>query len=640
MSFKRRVYFRKVSFLEARRLLQERLIGANLLAGLGSERIPTEEGIGRITSRAHYGKNAVPPMSTAAMDGVALDFRVTLGATPQSPRALREGTHCWSINTGFPLPPLTNAVVMVENLLTPEEGVVAVEEPASFAQHVRTLGEDITLGEMVYPSFKRITPEGAALLYAAGVREVDVLEPLRVLLLPTGDELKARGEPFDPQGVYETNSLFILAHLKSWGYSPEVLPPVEDRWESLEGAVYEALKGKPSLLFLSAGTSSGTKDFVPTLLEKRGELIFHGVDYSPGKPFCFGVLENTPVFGIPGYPGAAAGVLREFLEPVLRRVALQPPPCEEIEAEAAWKVLSPLGTREYLKGKVGRVGNSLLFYPLKRGSSVLSPEVEKDGLLVVGEEREGLSRGERAKVVLTRSREEVEEQILFVGSNDLLIAEIRNLLLQGNPYGDMAIITTGSLRGLQTVTEGGCHLAGIHLLDGEEGSYNIPYLRRAQGREKLLYWPLFMREQGILTLSGNPCRVNSLAGLTQEGVRFMNRQRGSGTRILLDYLLGKLHIEGERILGYHREVFTHLEAALAVAKGEADAAVAVKPVAGLLGLDFLPLAEEEYGIVLRREFVETKPFEAFRQAYFDRRLRERAEELGGYRFLEGQPRPI
>jgi len=632
MNFKRKIYFNKVGFEEAKSILNSVLKKMRLLERVGEERINLEDAIGRVTAEPVYAKVSVPPFSTSAMDGIAVDYKTTESALPKKPVVLKKGEDFEYVNTGYPIPEKFNSVIMIEDINIIDDNTVEIFKPVPFYNNVRNIGEDIAEGMMIIPSFFRIKAETVSLLYAAGIREIKVFKRLKAVLIPTGDEILERGSELKENSIYETNSIFIKDYFLKWGVDLDVHHIVKDVISDLE-EILKDVSPKYDIIVFSAGTSSGAKDYIPSLIEKYGKIHFHGVNYIPGKPFCFGQIKDIPVFCIPGYPGAAVGVLNEFLEDAAYHFTLYDFEREKINAVSAFKVYSKLGMREFLKIKVGKIGDKYYFYPLKRGSSLLKPFVEKDGIAEVEEKTEGINRGEEIEIIINRKKELIDNQIIFIGSNDFLISELRDILRRYDNTLDIAIINSGSMGGIKAISEKIAQFSGIHLLDTKTGEYNKTFLKRHLNKGEYVYLPFVKREQGFLVKRGNPKKIKSVKELLDKDVVFINRQRGAGTRILFDYVLGKEGIDKTQIKGYEREVFTHLEVGIFVKRGEADTGLGIKPVAKLLCLDFIPIAEEEYGFVFTKEFSQTKRFKILLDLINSEEIKRRAGKLGGYSFF-------
>jgi putative molybdopterin biosynthesis protein len=631
MKFNRKIYFNKIDFIRAKDILKRKLKELSPPKKLKSEIIEVEKSTGRISAEPVYSLKSVPPYTTSAMDGIAVRYEDTAFATPNKSVKLKIENDFVFVNTGYPIPEKFNAVIMIENIRKISKQEVEIFAPVPFYGNMRNIGEDISEGEMIIPSYTKILPETTALMFAAGIRKIKVLKKPKALIIPTGDEIAERNTPLTNNQIHETNTIFIKYYLEEWGFEVYVSPIIKDIVNDIENELEKNIE-KYDAIFFSAGTSSGSKDFIPSLIEKKGEIYFHGINYIPGKPFCFGEIKRKPVFCLPGYPGAAAGVLNEFIKEISYFFTLYNTSIEKIKANAAFKIFSKLGMREFIKIKTGKISNNYFFYPLKRGSSVLTPFIEKNGILEIEENIEGINKGEEKEITLFFKKGFIDNQIIFVGSNDFLISEIRDLIKKRDWTKDISIINVGSYGGLMAIKNRITHFSGIHLLDEETGEYNTSFIEKYLEKDSYTRLPFLLRQQGFLVRKGEK-RINKIEDLKEKDISFINRQRGSGTRILLDYLLKKKSIKPENIKGYDREVFTHLETGIIVKRGEADCGIGVKAVAKILNLDFIPIAEEKYELLFLNDFLKTDNHTLLLYILESKELKQRAEKFGGYKIL-------
>jgi putative molybdopterin biosynthesis protein len=388
------------------------------------------------------------------------------------------------------------------------------------------------------------------------------------------------------------------------------------------------------LVLLNAGSSAGAEDFSAQVVEELGQLLVHGVAVRPGHPVILGLIEGkggkkTPIIGVPGYPVSAALTGEIFVEPLLARwcgrSALK---LVEIEAALTRKVTSPGGDDDYLRVVVGRVGSRLLAAPLARGAGVITSLVRADGLVMLPRGVQGLEAGSLVNVRLYRRPDELESTIFAIGSHDMSLDILAQYL--ANHGRRLASANVGSQGGLVALRRGEAHLAGSHLLDAASGVYNRAAIRQYLGDEKVRLMAWVGREQGLLVKPGNPKKITSLADVAREDVAFINRQRGAGTRVLLDYHLEQLGIARDQIQGYDLEEYTHLAVAAAVASGRADCGLGITAAAVALGLDFIPLYNEEYDLVIPVRHLEGELLRPVFELAQDRTFREAVMALPGY----------
>jgi len=632
MKFKRKIYFKKIDFFDAKKKIKGVLSEKLPLLNKKSEIVKIKNSEKRITSEPVYAENSVPSFTASAMDGIAIKHRDSSFATPKKPVELTKDKDFVFINTGYPLPEKFDSIVKIEDVQIISGEKIKIFTPVPLFNHIKSIGEDIAKGEMIIPSLSYIKPETISLLFSAGIRELRVFEKMKAAVIPSGDEIISRDKSFSKNKIYETNSIFIKSYLSKWGFDVKVTDIIRDKKRKLEKVIEQCIN-KFDVLFFIAGSSSGSKDFIPSLVEEKGKIYFHGVNYIPGKPFCFGEIKGKPVFCLPGHPGAAIGVLNEFIKESSYFFTLFYEGETSIKAESAFKISSKLGMQEFLKVKIGKIDNRKLFYTLKRGSSMLSPFIDKDGVVEIDKNVEGINRAEKKTINIYKKKDIIDNQIVFVGSNDFLISEIRDLIRKKDYSIDIAIKNSGSLGGIQAIKNHITHFSGIHLLDEKTGEYNLIYLNKYLNKNEYKRVDFVNRKQGLLVKKDNPKGIKGIKDLLRDDVFFVNRQSGSGTRVLFDYLLKKENISKEKIKGFDRVVFTHIETGIIIKNGEADTGLGIKPVAKILNLDFIPLADEKYDLIFLKSFLKSKNYELLYEVLTSKKLKDRAEQLSGYEIL-------
>ncbi|HSL28776.1 MAG TPA: molybdopterin biosynthesis protein, partial [Anaerolineales bacterium] len=583
------VYLRDLPLPEAQSRLQQALQHADLWRVLGTEAIPLDENaLGRVTAEPVWAKVSSPHYHAAAMDGFAVRAAATNGALPSRPLALRMGPDAEYVDTGDPLPDWANAVIPVENVESLDELeriTTDIRQPAFIRirasvppwSHVRPLGEDIVATQLIFPAGHSLRPVDLGAIAAAGHAEVYVARKPRVAILPTGTELVPIGSRLESGDILEYNSLILAAQIKSMGGEPTRYGIVKDDLNLICERVREAAQNH-DLVLLNAGSSAGAEDFSAQVVGQLGTLFVHGVAVRPGHPVILGTVEGprttVPVIGVPGYPVSAALTVQIFVEPLIAKWLGRKP--DELPVEIATltrKIVSPPGDDDYVRVVVGRVGERLLAAPLSRGAGVITSLVQADGLAVIPRGVQGLEAGQPVHVRLYRSRAELERTVFCLGSHDLTL----DLLAQYLAEYDRRLVSAnvGSQGGLVALRRGEAHLAGSHLLDPQTGEYNLAYIRQYLPEIPVRVVALVGREQGLMVKSGNPKGIKDLDDLTNSDVRFINRQRGAGTRVLLDYSLNRKAIASGRIAGYDQEEYTHLAVAAAIASGRADVGLGI-----------------------------------------------------------------
>jgi putative molybdopterin biosynthesis protein len=467
-------------------------------------------------------------------------------------------------------------------------------------------------------------------LLAAGHTTVSVKARPKIGIIPTGDELIRPGEEARPGAVIDFNSTVLASFIREWGGSPVRYPRARDNLGDLQAVLRQAAENC-DLVTIIAGSSAGEHDLTAEVVESTGQLIAHGIDVMPGKPAVLGRTGTVPVLGVPGYPVSAIVIAREILRPAVEKMTgCAAQPAARVRAIMPKKIASHLGLEEFLRVTIGRVGEKLVAVPLARGAGVITTMVRADGLLRIPSLVEGLNAGEESEVELLRPLLDVENTILCTGSHDIAIGVLEDQLKLKYPQFKIAATNVGSLGGLLALERGETHLAGTHLLDTETETYNIPDIRRAIPNVPLVLVHLAQREQGILVARGNPKAIMSLGDLARPGVRFVNRQAGSGTRVLLDHEQQKRRIDPAALIGYEREEFTHMSVAIAVASGLADAGLGVRAAAAALNLDFVPVANEQYDLAIAASFFDSETGKMLLEILGSGGFKRVVTSLGGY----------
>ncbi len=611
-----------------------------------TERVPVEKALHRTTAEPIFAVLSAPHYHGAAMDGIAVRAEDTFGASEFSPLTLRriakddtprqkkKGASAQPpfqyVDTGNPLPTWANAVVMIERVFRKSDTEVEIRDSSTPWQHIRLVGEDIVATEPLLPRSHKLRPYDLGALLAAGHTAIPVIVPPTVGIIPTGSELIEPGDPAEPGQIIEFNSRVTGAFVEEWGGTPRRLPRVVDDLKTITRALAKAVK-RHDIVVIIAGSSAGEHDFTLRALESLGEVLVHGIDVMPGKPAILAVIDGTPIIGLPGYPVSAVvicqQVLRKLIAHSLGRLAEEP---HKITAVLPRKVPSRLGLEEFVRVNLGQVGDKIVANPIGRGAGVITTMVKADGVLRIPSLDEGLNAGAQVQIELLRPAEEIANTILFTGSNDLTIGVLDDQLRAQHPGLKISASNIGSLGGLVALRRGEAHIIGTHLLDPATGVYNLPDLKKQRLLTKSVVMNLVIREQGLIVPQGNPRKIKNLRDLTRKDITFINRQPGAGTRVLLDYKLGKLRIKPERINGYEREETTHMAVAVAIASGLVDTGLGVKSAARALGLDFVPIEREEYDLVFHTDFFNSEKGRQLVAVIRSDSFKHAVEQLDGY----------
>ncbi|MGH3301383.1 MAG: molybdopterin biosynthesis protein [Streptosporangiaceae bacterium] len=591
-------------------------------------RVPVADAAGLVTAEPVWATRSSPPFDAAGMDGIAVRAADTLRASETTPVHLARDAYD-VVDTGDPMPGGRDAVVMREyvHYIGHTAELLAAVPPY---QHVRSIGEDVSAGELLLPEGHRLRAADIAAAAAAGATHLVVRRRAQVTILPTGDEVRPIGTTTGPGEILDTNSVMLATQAREAGCEARCLPVEPDDPDRIAGVVKAAV-ADCDLLIIVAGSSAGRDDYTATVVAGLGTLAVHGVAVRPGHPVVLGTVDQTPVLGAPGYPVSAALTFDIFAEPLLAELAGAPPRARpRIPARLARKLASPLGMDDWVRVRLGVVGGTTVASPLPRGAGVLTSLVRADGLLIVPAGQEGHHAGEEVQVELLRGIDEIAGTIVAIGSHDLVLDLAASALRADNPLATLASSNVGSLGGLVALRDGLCHLAGSHLLDPATGEYTLPYVDRVLGGASAAVVRLVHRDQGLIVAPGNPLGLAGIGDLARSGVRYVNRQRGAGTRVLLDYELGRLGISPEAIDGYAREEPTHLAVAAAIAAGRCDAGLGIMAAARAFGLGFVPVTREPYDLVVAATAMDSPLLAPLWSLLRSDRFQTAVTGLGGY----------
>ena len=652
------IYLRDIPLPEAKARLKAALISAGLWRILGIDEIPlNESALGRVLAEPIWAILSSPHYHAAAMDGFAVRSKDTIGALPTRPVRLKYSEQVVYLDTGDPLPIWADAIIPIENIEpldefgqpTPDSrhpDAIQVRQAAVPWSHVRTMGEDIVATQLVLPAGQVLGPVDLGAIAASGHDRVRVTRRPKVAIIPTGNELVPIGQQVGLGKIIEYNSLVLATQIEKWGGKATRFPIVIDNFEAICKSVSEAAQDH-DLVLLNAGSSAGSEDFSARVVQSLGQLLVHGVAISPGHPVILGLIENQPeglveagnlpktghavtqIVGVPGYPVSAALTGEIFVEPLLARwlgrLSIE---YSSVRASITRKITSPAGDDDYVRVVVGRVGERLLAAPLARGAGVITSLVRADGIAVLPRGSQGLAAGDEVDVQLYRNISEIERTIFVIGSHDIALDILAQFLAERGRR--LASASVGSLGGLVALRRGEAHLTGTHLLDPETGEYNLTYIRQYLPGIPVHVLRLVKRQQGLIVRPGNPKSIQSLQDLIHRDIVFVNRQRGAGTRVLLDYHLNQMGISNQTLQGYEHEEYTHLAVAAAIASGRADCGLGIAAAAQALDLDFVPLFDEHYDLVIPKIHAGGPLLAPFYDVLSDPHYRELVASLPGY----------
>jgi len=632
MNHKRNIYLKMKPLDEAREILFKRFLSEKVIS---KEMTSVPDAVGRVLAEPVTAVISSPNFHLSAMDGIAVKAANTFGATETRPKELFVGKDAFYVNTGHVMPENTDTVIMIEYVQILDQNRVKIETPAFPWQNVRKVGEDIVATELLFPQNHVITPYCVGALLSGGIFEVPVKIRPKVLIIPTGSELvdwrETAAEHLQPGQVIETNSFVLGKLVESCGGIFVRHEMITDDPMKIKTAILNAVNSDVHMVLTVGGSSAGSEDYTRHAVDELGEVLVHGVTIMPGKPVLIGVIKDKPIFGIPGYPVSAIIAFEQFVGPLISCMLGQPEKeRSKIQVEPTRKIASKLGLEEFIRVKLGAVGNKIVAIPLPRGAGCITSLTEADGIIRVPKNSEGINPQEPVTAELLRPLSSIQNTIVVVGSHDNTLDVLANQIRVGRKNLTLSSSHVGSMGGLMALKKGGCHLAGSHLLDTQDGSYNISYVKRYLPDMKVKLVHLVLRDQGLILPRGNPKTVKDIEDLGRKDITFLNRQAGSGTRILLDYRLKQLGIDPSDVNGYENEEFTHMSVAVAVQSGAVDVALGIYAAARALNLDFIPVVTEQYDLVIPEIYFESENIQILLETIDSSEFKNQVQALGGY----------
>lgn len=632
MSDDRNIYLNMKTLKEAQEILLKEFPLSDVLS---NEFLSVPDAVGRVLAEPVTASLSSPNYHLSAMDGIAVKAKNTFGAGETRPKELIIGKDAFYVNTGHVLPENTDSVIMIEYVNVLDEKRIEIEAPAFPWQHVRKVGEDIVATELLFPRNHVVTPYCIGALLSGGVLSVLVKKKPKVLVIPTGSELvdwrESSLKDLKPGQVLETNSFVLGKLIESSGGAYVRHEMLTDDQKKIQQAVEDGVNGDFNMVLTMGGSSAGSEDYTKSVISNLGKVLVHGVTIMPGKPILIGKIKDKPVFGIPGYPVSAIIAFEQFVRPLLYKMLGQPEiERQRIQVEPTKKIPSKLGVEEFIRVKLGAVGNKIVAIPLPRGAGCITSITEADGIIRVPNNVEGIKPQESATVELLHPLSLIKNTIVAVGSHDNTLDIIADQIKAGHSSLTLSSSHVGSMGGLMAIKKRVCHLAGSHLLDIDDGSYNISYIKKYLPNTKVKLINLVFRDQGLIVSPENPKAIKGIEDLDRNDITFINRQAGSGTRILLDYKLNQLGMEPEKISGYDNEEFTHMSVAVAVLSGSVDVGLGIFAAAKALNLDFIPVVTEQYDLIIPEEYFEWENIQVLLETISTKEFKDRVEALGGY----------
>ncbi|MFA4861739.1 molybdopterin biosynthesis protein [Methanoregula sp.] len=578
------------------------------------ENVPVVQSVGRIVAEPVFAKYSVPAVNISAMDGIAVRSRDTIGAGDQNPITL---THFVRVNTGNIVPPEFDAVIMIEDVWEVGDHF-RIRRSAIPWQHVRHAGEDIKENKLVLAKGHLIRAFDIGALVTYGITSIDVLA-VRVGIIPTGSELVPPGVWPKPGQVVESNTVMAQVYLSQMGAHCTRYPIAPDEPDIIRETMRKAVE-ENDLVLISAGSSAGTRDFSESVIRSLGELVFHGVAVKPGKPVMLGNVKGKPVLGLPGYPLAAQTVLREFAAPLLESWGFAPAPHYPVTVRLAQPLVSDPGFDEFVPIFVGRIGTTLVGTPHGKGAFAQMATVKANGYTHIPAPVEGYEAGFELTVMLTTDPGSIERTLILTGSIDPALEDLAGLAHDEGLF--IHATNPGNTPGILALGGSCCHAAPLVLpADSMLASYQ-PLLQYKKSGD-LVFIHIATVELGIASRDGL-----GLKDLTH--TRFINTRKETPSRTVLDALITAEGIDPLKVNGYLQEVHGPQAVVVAIRNGFADAGMCTSGIASASGLEFVPVAHEDYELALWREMLADQRIKTLLTLIRSPAYRTHLEKIGGY----------
>ncbi|MEM0504773.1 MAG: molybdopterin biosynthesis protein [Sulfolobales archaeon] len=617
---------------------------------LGVEVVGLRESLWRVLAEDVVAPVDVPPFDRSEVDGYAIISSDVVGAEEDSPVRLRvvgcsrigEPSlvevgfgEAVEVDTGAVIPRGADAVVMVEYCRRVGDEVY-VYRSVSPGENIAFTGGDVMRGDLILGRGTLITPRELPLIAAVGLDRVAVFKRPRVGLVSIGSELRYPGESLRLGEIFDVNTYSISALLKELRLDTTIYGIVSDDYDSVYSIISKMLN-ENDIVITSGGTSAGFTDVTYRVINDLGSpgVVIHGLKVRPGKPTIFGVVNGKLVIGLPGFPLSAVMIFNVVVKPLLLRImGLDAKVERKIPSIIAEKVLGGKGREHLIPVVLVSRGNELTSYPVPTASGSISVFEVADGFIRVPENVGFINEGERVDTYLL-SNDVMPADLVMIGSHDYGINVALSLL---KPRPNAKVVNVGSLAGLIIVGKGGSDIAGTHLLDEETNTYNLPFLDRLGLRSKVVLIRGYARKVGLIIQRGNPKNIKGVEDLLRSDVVLINRNRGSGTRTLLDMFLKNLAKEYgtdfrevvRKIKGYTVEAKTHTAVAAAVAQGRADVGLGIEVAAEMYGLNFIPLRDEHYDFAINTLSLDKPVVKGFIDVLKSDEFKDRLRRLRGY----------
>jgi len=595
---------------------------------LETEWVSTKESLDRISAKAVYAKASSPNYNASAMDGIAIKSALSALATESNP-VLIEKSHYQYVDTGDVISKEWDAVVMIEDVIWKDNDQAMITKSVGYFENVRPMGEDISQTQMIIPSFHLIRAVDLGPLMASKNEEVEVFKKLTTAILPTGNEIvDVATEKLEDGMIIDSNSSMIKGLTASLNLEAHTLPVCSDDYQQLKEVINQATK-ENDVLLINAGSSAGSEDYTVKIVEELGHVSVHGIAIKPGKPAILGLVNGAIVIGLPGYPVSTYIVFEQVFKPLINKLFHQRNEQEVIQATLTKTIYSSLKHLEFVRVKVGYLNEQFVCTPLARGAGISMSLAEADGMVIVPKQSEGYQKNNPVMVHLFKPSSSLKHKITSIGSHDLILDVLNDVLnQQDSPY-SLSSSHVGSYSGLLALKNKETLIAPIHLL-GSDGSYNSQTVQALFKKEKMALIKGVKRKQVLAFAKGNPRNIRSIEDISRENLNYVNRQQGSGTAVLFDYLLTKNGMDKSDVVGYDFVMPCHFNVGAAIKNNTADCGLLIKSIANVMALDYIEVMAEDYDFVLYEKDLERPEIKSLINTLTSDFFKEKLEEFDCY----------
>ena len=591
---------------------------------LETELVATTHALGLISAKAIYANVSAPNYNASAMDGIAIKSSISALASESNPIVINKAQYQY-VDTGDVISEDWDGVVMIEDVIFQDDDSAMITKAVGYFENIRPIGEDITQTQMIIPSFHKIRAVDLGPLLASKNEKIEVFKPLKTAILPTGNEIvDVTTEVLKDGMIIDSNSSMIKGLTAGLNLETCVLDVCPDNYEQLKTVVNRATK-ENDVLLINAGSSAGSEDYTAKITRELGKVSVHGISIKPGKPAILGIVNGAIVIGLPGYPVSTYIVFEQVFKPIINMLFHQKLEQEVVQATLTKTIYSSLKHLEFVRVKVGYLDDKFVCTPLARGAGISMSLAEADGIINIPKQSEGHQKNELVTVRLFKPLSSLKNQITSIGSHDLILDVLNDVFnRQDFPY-TLSSSHVGSYSGLIALKNKETLIAPIHLLD-EDGTYNIKIVETLFQGEKMALIKGVKRKQVLAYDKDNPLKIAKVADIAQKKLKYVNRQSGSGTAVLFDYLLKENNLEKSEISGYDFIMPSHFNVGAAIKSKTADCGLLIKSIANVMELDYFEVMAEDYDFVLYEKDLEQpkvkKLIEVLQSEFFKEKLEE------------------